>query len=130
LTKSTDYAVRALIVLAGARGEYFSAREIAHRQDMPYQFVRRVLQTLIKSGLVESKEGSRGGVRLLKDPRGIKLEDIIKMFQGNIQLSECVFRKKICSNRATCVLRKQINLIEDKVAREFRGITIAKLMKA
>ncbi|MFH1877187.1 MAG: Rrf2 family transcriptional regulator [Candidatus Omnitrophota bacterium] len=127
LTKNTDYAVRALITLAGAGDEFISARDVARGQNMPYQFIRKILGILIKEGLVESREGGKGGFKLKARPKDIKVTDIINIFQGKIQLSECIFRKRICENREKCVLRKEIRRIEDIVGKEFSKVTIAKL---
>ena len=91
--------------------------------------MRRILSELIKHNLTEAREGAGGGFKLCKNPDGIKVTDIIKIFQGNIQLSECMFRKKLCDNRKTCVLRKEINRIEKLVTKEFANITIGTLLR-
>jgi Rrf2 family protein len=129
LTKETDYAVRAIMHLARHRGGFVSSRRIAAAEGIPLRFLRRILRTLIRDGLIVSKEGVAGGVRLNARPRGIRLTDIIETFQGNIQLADCMFRQKVCSNRRTCVLRRQIKVIEKMVTKEFEGITIASLLK-
>jgi len=129
LTKNTDYAVRALLVLGKKPGEYISARDISKQQGIPYQYMRKILGTLIKKGLVVSREGGKGGFRIKKDPAGIKVADVITAFQGDIELSECMFRKKLCAKRASCVLREKIMEIESMVAERFRGITIKSLLK-
>ena len=129
LTKNTDYAIRALLVLAKERDSYLSARDISKIQGIPYQFLRRILQKLIKNGLVKSREGGGGGFKINKNPNAIGVIDIIRIFQGNIQFAECMFRKQLCGNRATCVLRKEIKRIEKLVQREFKGIAISKLLK-
>lgn len=129
LTKNTDYAVRALLVLGAKKGTYISAREISKAQNLPYQYLRRILQVLIKEGLVVSKEGGKGGVKAIKDPGDILLVDIVRMFQGDVQLSECMFRHKICRNRSSCVLRKRIGAIQEKVVKELEGITIGTLLR-
>ena len=54
-TKHTDYAIRALLELAGSKDEFLSARQIAKQQRIPYQFLRQILQGLIKNKLVISK---------------------------------------------------------------------------
>jgi DNA-binding IscR family transcriptional regulator len=78
---------------------------------------------------VTSREGGLGGFQLNISPAKIKLTDLIRIFQGEVQLSECMFRKKICPNRKGCVLRKNILQVEKKVINEFRLITIASLKK-
>lgn len=129
LTKDTDYAVRALLVLAQNKKSFISIKDISLKEQIPYHFLRRVVQKLIKNKIVESKEGALGGVKLVKDPLKIKIVDIIKIFQGSIELSQCMFRKKICPNRNGCVLRKEIKRVEKIVTEEFDGISIAKLLK-
>jgi Rrf2 family protein len=128
ITKETDYALRALLNLA-REGGYLSSRRIADKEGIPLHFLRRILQTLIKAGLIESKEGARGGVRLKARPGDIRLTDVIEIFQGRIQFSECIFRKKICTNHATCVIRKRIERIESKVADELGNTTVANLLQ-
>ncbi len=129
LTKESDYAIRA-IVSAARRGDgYVSSRRIAEEESIPLQFLRRILVALVKAGVVQSKEGVNGGIRLIKDPQSIRLADIIRIFQGDIRLTECLFRRKLCSNRNTCVLRRRIARIEQLVTSEFERITIADLIK-
>ncbi len=128
LTKNTDYAVRALLVLGAHEGEYVSAKKISEEQGIPYQFLRRILQELCRHGFVRTKEGARGGVMLDREPGGIKVREVIEIFQGKVELSECMFRKQLCSNRANCVLRHEILRIEQMVSREFEQITIGKLL--
>jgi len=127
LTKQSDYAIRALIELARTQEDYLSSREISRKQNIPYQFLRRILGDLIKSGMVESREGAGGGMKLAGDPHGIKITEVLEIFQGGIELSDCMFRKKICENRKTCVLRKEIKRIEQVVIDEFSRITIGSL---
>ncbi|ABL64566.1 RrF2 family transcriptional regulator [Chlorobium phaeobacteroides] len=129
LTKNTDYAIRALLFLGARKGSYVSAKTIAAEQEIPYQFLRRLMQDMIGHGLVVSKGGASGGFMLLKEPDGIRINDLIEIFQGKIQVSECMFRKKLCSNRATCVLRHEIMRIEQVVHQEFEKVTIGKLMR-
>lgn len=128
LNKNTDYAVRALIVVAMSDNQWVSSREISAEQEIPLQYVRRILQDLVRGEYLESKEGAQGGVRLNKEPSEISLVDVIKLCQGNVQLSECMFRKKLCPKRAVCVLRRRIGMIEQKVVDEFKDITLKTLI--
>ncbi len=129
LTKKTDYAIRALLMLGAKRGSYVSAKVIAVEQDMPYQFLRGVLQEMIRHDLIVSKEGVQGGFMLEKDPDEIGVKQLIEIFQGAVQVSECMFRKQICANRSRCVLRHEIMRIEQVVSNEFEQVTIGKLLR-
>ena len=129
LTKKTDYAIRALLMLGAKRGSYLSAKAIAVEQQMPYQFLRGLLQEMIRHNLIVSKEGVKGGFMLERDPDEIRVRQLIEIFQGAVQVSECVFRKQICANRSWCVLRHEIMRIEEVVNSEFEQVTIGKLLR-
>ena len=64
-----------------------------------------------------------------KDPDSISVTQLIEIFQGKVQVSECMFRKQICGNRARCVLRHEIVRIEQVVQGEFERLTIGKLLR-
>lgn len=128
LTKLTDYAVRALLCLARHRDGFVSSGAIARECRLPLPFLRQSLRILIRNRIITSHEGIEGGVRLQARPENIYLSDLIRMFQGKIRFSECMFRKKTCFNRNNCAFRKRIRLIEEKVINEFGAISIQTLL--
>lgn len=129
LTKESDYAIRSLLLLAGNQGATLSSKSIAETEKIPLQFLRRILQTLTKAGIIVAREGVNGGVTLARKPDSISLGSIITLFQGDIQFTECLFRKRLCHNRADCVLRHRIMAIEQKVADEFNTTSIGTLLE-
>lgn len=128
LTKNTDYAVRALAKIAVRCGEAVSAAQIAKEEKIPYAYLRRILNILKDEKVLRSIEGKGGGFVLNRKPEDIFLTDVMKIFQGDVQLAECMLRNKICHNRATCVLRSKIKGIEEKVLAELEGITLASIV--
>ena len=128
LTKNSDYAAQALVYLAQENKEFSSAKEISSEQRIPYQYLRKILQKLIAAGYVESKEGGRGGFRMKISPAKIRLIDVVKIFQGEVQLVDCVFQKKICHNIKVCILRKHIKEAEEIVIKKLKRVTIKNLM--
>jgi len=128
LTKQTDYAIRVLIYLALNKNGFIGASKISEGERIPYQFLRRTLQVLSKKNLVESKKGVGGGVKIKANPNNIRIIDITKHFQGDIELSSCMFRRKLCENRNKCVLRARLRKIEDIITQQFKNITIASLI--
>ena len=129
ITKNTDYAIRALMTIALDRKRFFSAKEIADIQDIPYHYLRRILQILTKNTLIESREGAGGGVKLLASPSRIHVSDLITIFQGDADPGECLVKGRICSNHQTCVLRHEIKRIERMIQNQFGKITIQTLLK-
>lgn len=128
LTRNTDYAVRAICTIASQDGRTVSAAEIVGELKMPKQFMRKILQSLNKAGIVRSVKGAGGGFALAHDPYRITLADVIEVFQGPLSINECVFKKRACPNIKDCPLRARITSIEDHVERELRATSIGSLL--
>ncbi|MFH1359706.1 MAG: Rrf2 family transcriptional regulator [Candidatus Omnitrophota bacterium] len=129
ITKNTDYAIRALVALGQVGDDYISARDLSLKQSIPYEYLRKILQVLIGDDLVESKEGGSGGFKLNPKALKIKVTDVMRIFQGDIQLSACMFRKKLCPHRDQCALRDNIQQIERSVIRQFGNLTVEILIQ-
>ncbi|HAM38607.1 MAG: hypothetical protein A2474_08345 [Elusimicrobia bacterium RIFOXYC2_FULL_34_12] len=127
--KNTDYAVRAIMYLAKNRGKYISSTEISEKEDISLYFIRRILQVLTNKGIISSREGVSGGVKLSIDAKNINVTKLMKIFQGKIELSDCKLKQDPCPKRSQCVIRKRIKNIEDKVITEFNNITVERLLK-
>ena len=127
--KNADYAVRTLIFLSIQGGSgYISTTTLAKELGLPLNYLRRICSTLIKAGILETREGTGGGVRLLKKAADITVLELMELLDGQPEISDCTFQKKLCSNRKTCVLRKRILAIEEIVNQEFAAITIQTLI--
>lgn len=124
-----DYAVRALLELALAgRGEYLSSSDIAQRQNIPLRYLRRILSKLISEGVLAAREGAGGGVCLARKCADISVLDLTDMFQGGIELSDCMYRRQPCENRDSCPLRRRIMKVQTSLTAELNAITIADLL--
>ena len=128
ITRDTDYAVRALCFIADNKQEVVPVSVMVKKLKIPRPFLRQILQVLNKKGILESHKGSGGGFRLAILPRQVFLTDLIKIFQGPLKLNECLFKKKICPNKDTCVLREKINSIEKEAIFKLSSITLASLI--
>ena len=129
ITRNTDYAVRALCCIAEQKQEVISADQLVRYLEMPRPFLRKILQTLNKEGLLNSSKGKDGGFALAVSPGKITLTDVMKIFQGPIRLNECKFKKNDCPYRMNCLLKKKIDEIEKEVIVKLKAITIASIIK-
>ena len=127
ITRETDYALRAICCIAERKGRVVSAAELAQEMKMPRPFLRRLLQALNSHGILKSTRGQGGGFVLAKPAKNIALLDLMKIFQGPLELSECTFKKKSCPRKSFCPLRKKIKRLEDLMIREFTPVTVASL---
>ena len=128
ITRNTDYAVRALCYIARQAGRSVAVTEMVAQLKIPRPFLRKILQALSGEGMLRSTKGQGGGFSLAHSKEKILLTDLIRIFQNTIQLNECVFKKKICPNRSTCVLKKEIDEIEQEALARLGRISIASLV--
>lgn len=83
ISRRTDYAARAVLVLALEEGEQaVKLEDIAHRTEVPASVLEQVMPTLRSAGIVRSERGAQGGYRLNKPPAEITVERIVRLFQG------------------------------------------------
>ena len=128
ITKNTDYAIRALLHLARTGDGFTSSRKISREEKIPLPYLRRILQRLREENLISTKEGASGGVKIIMAPTEIRISRLIEIFQGDVTLLDCVFRKNICINVKTCPLRRRIKKIENEVIKELECVTIENLL--
>jgi Rrf2 family protein len=129
LNRDTDYAIRALVYMAQSPKQLISVKTLVDELHMPRAFSRRLLQVLSREGILQSTKGKGGGFRFKKSPAKIKLKDLVEIFQHDFSETRCIFKKKICPDRATCPLRHKIRGIEKKVIDELAAVSISDLIK-
>lgn len=84
VSRRTDYATRALLVLALEDGGPLKLEELARRTGAPQSVLEQVMPTLRTAGIVRSERGPAGGYRLNKSPGEITLERVVRLFQGQL----------------------------------------------
>ena len=129
ITRNTDYAVRALCFIAKKKEEIVTVSMLTKKLKIPKAFLRKILQILNKNKILRSLKGQGGGFILAVSPDKIFLVDLIEIFQGALKINECIFKKRICPNVKTCLLKKKLDHIERYVVSELESITIASLIR-
>jgi len=129
LARDTDYAVRAILYMARHNGALISTADLDRDLDLPRPFMRKTLQVLQKEGYLISVKGNKGGFKLKRKPSGIYLIDLMRIFQGEISLSDCLFKKKICECVVSCPLRRVVKSMEIDLLKKLKTVKISDLMK-
>lgn len=85
LSRSTEYALKALeFMVHHVPGEPVAARTIARHQQIPLGYLLKVMQQLVRGGILLSQRGPQGGFILARPPGGITLLEIIQAIEGPI----------------------------------------------
>ncbi len=89
LSKRTEYGVRAVVQLARLWPQRFiQAKDLSRQERMPNKFLEAILLALRRGGFLESKVGSGGGYRLSREPRDIRVGDLIRRLEGRLTVKE------------------------------------------
>ena len=103
ITRATEYAIRAILFMSRQpAGEIVYKKDICKAQEITPAFLTKILQPLIKDGIVGSQRGVGGGFYLAKDPSEITLLDIIKSQEGPVYLNQCMIEEGTCEREFFC----------------------------
>jgi Rrf2 family protein len=134
LSKKADYALMAMKHLAlrnDAGGQFpagsSSAREIAEQYDIPIELLAKVLQRLVRHGLLASHQGTRGGYELARMPAQISVADVIQAVDGPVTVTACSTEEGTCEQFAKCNVRDPLWRIRERILSALGECTIAEL---
>lgn len=77
--------------------------------------IAKVMQRLVKAGLLKSTRGPAGGFVLTRNPKDITLLEIYEAIEGKVLLHECPMDCDICPLDNICMLGE----VGERVAKEF-----------
>ena len=107
LTRAAEYAIRCMIYLSKqGQGVLTSRQEIARQADIPAHFLAKIAQDLAKAGLIEIRQGARGGFLLSKHPTAISLLEVVETMIGEISLNDCIARPAGCKASYHCTVHR------------------------
>jgi len=129
LSKKADYALMAMkhLALRGDRGSS-SAREIAEMYAIPIELMAKVLQRLVRRGLLASQQGTRGGYQLARTPTTISVADVIQAIDGPVTVTACSTDEGgQCEQFSKCNVRDPWWRVRERILTALGECTIAEL---
>jgi Rrf2 family protein len=128
LSKKADYALMAMKHLAQRRDvPSSSAREIAESYDIPIELMAKVLQRLVRTGLLTSQQGTRGGYSLSRSSATISIADIIEAIDGPFSVTACSTENNDCEQYRKCSIRDPLWRIRERIAQALGTVTLAEM---
>ena len=128
LSKKADYALIAVkhLALRSDRGSS-SAREIAEQYHIPIELMAKVLQRLVRRGLLASQQGTHGGYQLARRPGQISVADVIQAIDGPVTVTACSIDDERCDQFAKCNVRDPLWRVRERILTALGEYTIAEL---
>jgi len=128
LSKKADYALIALSYMAvpGQR-PIITAREVAERHSIPVELLAKVLQRLVRAGVLTSIQGINGGYRLAKPPRALSVAQVVEAIDGPLMLTACDDQSDSCDQFVKCSIRDPLHRIRERIVAELESCSIEEL---
>ncbi len=128
ITRATDYAVRVMVHLATLpEGVRVPVSELARAGGAPESFVSKVLQQLVRLGMVTSLRGMGGGFQLAVRPEQVTLLQVVEGVEGPLQINLCLPGKQSCNRKSWCGAHRIWDEAQTALKRTLASATIARL---
>jgi Rrf2 family iron-sulfur cluster assembly transcriptional regulator len=131
LSKSFGYALRGILYIATVQDEQRKVQidEIAGNLSVPKHFLGKIMQQIVKAGLLRSTKGPYGGFSLESDTLSTPLIKLVEITDGMDQFRVCVLKLKYCDCTNPCPLHYEMDEVKSKFLSIFKNTTIGDLVK-
>ncbi|WP_437200807.1 Rrf2 family transcriptional regulator [Planctomicrobium sp. SH664] len=128
LSKTAEYALRAIVCLAAPPLQPASADALARKTKVPRSYLNRVLQDLAAAGLLHSRPGPGGGHELARPPEEVTILDVVNAVAPIERIRKCPLG--LASHTSLCPLHRQLDEAYATTEAAFRGVTLRDLLES
>ncbi|MBL4932003.1 MULTISPECIES: RrF2 family transcriptional regulator [Clostridium] len=124
LSTKGRYGVKAMVDLAINYGSQpVSIKAISQRQNISEYYLEQLFSPLRKAKLIKSIRGAQGGYVLNRDPKDIKVLDIMDVLEGPVEIAECI-EGATCDNLDCCATRLLWKKIKESLDEVMESVTL------
>jgi len=128
LSKTAEYALRVVAMLAGNPQQPESADRLADHTKVPRRYLQKVLQDLVAAQLVTSRPGPGGGYMLRVQTGEITILDVINSVEPLQRIRHCPLGLK--SHTSLCPLHAELDKAFAATEAAFACVTIEQLINS
>ena len=127
ITDAASLALHTMAYLAGNPKERVTANQIASILHASEAHLAKVLQQLVKAGLIESTRGPGGGFVLSETRRQATLREVYEAIEGPLETKPCLLGSHPrCLNRQ-CIMGDLLRSINKQIENYFSATRVSSL---
>jgi Rrf2 family protein len=116
-----------MVALARLGGRPCTAQQLAELTDAPAPYLSKLMQTLVRFELVQSRRGVNGGFVLARRAVDVTIYDIVQAVEPIKRIRSCPLNFREHSG-VLCPLHQRLDAALETVERSFRDTTLADLL--
>lgn len=130
ITRATEHSIRAVLHLAAKHpAPVVSKKEICEAEEITPAFLTKILQPLIKNGIVKSKRGVAGGFCLAREPEKITLWDVMTAVEEPLALNVCLTQDSDCDRVTCCPVHDLWVEVREQMSKTFSRKNLVELLR-
>lgn len=130
ITKKEDFSLIFMGILAkNYPGKYLSLTNISSQSNLPGLFLKHITRELLRKKLIISREGIAGGYKLARDPKDIKISQILGDNSQASIMTPCI-GKNCRVNKNSCICNKFWYRLNQKLTLYLQNIPLSEFIKA
>jgi len=126
LSQTAEYALRAAVHMASHPGERQTTRDIATAMDIPADYLAKVMQALVRGGVVTAVRGKSGGFLLARPDGQTSVLDVVNAVDPLRRIQSCPLHLPHHAKNM-CPLHSKLDHAAAMLEQEFRNTCIADL---
>jgi Rrf2 family transcriptional regulator, nitric oxide-sensitive transcriptional repressor len=126
-SQTVEYALRAVVQLAGAPTQPQTTEKIARATKVPQAYLAKVLQNLVQAGIVRSQRGIGGGISLVKSPAELTILEVVNAVDPIRRIRTCPLDLAAHGARL-CPLHRRVDNALALVENAFRQTTLQEVL--
>ena len=128
LSKKADYGLMAMKHLAEhAHHAACSAKDVADAYSIPPELMAKILQRLVKAGLLHSQHGTYGGYKLAREAGEISAFEVIRAIDGPLFITSCITVRGECDQTERCTIREPLRRVNQSIEDVLKSIKISEM---
>lgn len=127
VTREADYALRCILFISEDVKAHRSVKEISTNMQIPESFLAKILQRLMRAGLVDSVRGAGGGFKLARPASEINVLDVMEAIDGPLVINRCAVDPESCDLSGSCVIHPIWSVIKSELERKLEKINFKDL---
>ncbi|MFA5423296.1 MAG: Rrf2 family transcriptional regulator [Phycisphaerae bacterium] len=113
ISRSTGYALLALGYIAKNQDQkIILSQTISKEYDIPLEYLLKIMQQMVRAGILRSKRGPRGGFSIAQQPKKISMLQVVEAVDGPMSSQQSLFETNVKSkftNKIEAVYSKAIS---------------------